>query len=166
MADVKTTPALMAEYEATANIYDTFIRPNHTSGMGALLPRYPGFRRLYCSRRWLVADSGQFAAERTKTWRWRKPTFGSGSRITDSAIGTGNPTRHAFKTTLTLDDNGQAYAWNYANPVLPGDYFVPSPTSEDASHGNIDVLFAIEAYQQGMVFRQPIWPASKTHLHK
>ena len=59
---------------------------------------------------------------------------------------------NAFKATLTLDDNGQAYAWNYANPVLPGDYFIPSPASEDGSHGNIDVLFAIESYQQGIVF--------------
>ena len=55
-----------------------------------------------------------------------------------------------FASTLKLVDNGQAYDWDYADPILPSDYYATG--AEDTSHGNIDVLFATGDFQHGLVF--------------
>ena len=56
----------------------------------------------------------------------------------------------AFKSKLTLV-TGDAYEWNYYDPLLVSDYVV-CPGVEDTSHGNIDIATAITAYRAGITF--------------
>lgn len=56
----------------------------------------------------------------------------------------------AFKSKLTVVD-GDAYRWNYCDPMLPTDY-IHYTAEEDTSHGNIDIATSITAYRAGITF--------------
>jgi hypothetical protein len=56
---------------------------------------------------------------------------------------------YAWKAHLTLV--GGRYDWNYSDPMLPSDTH-PGTGSEDTSHANIEVGFALDAHALGVVF--------------
>lgn len=59
---------------------------------------------------------------------------------------------NAFRTSLRT--NGNRYEWNYMEIVLPSDPPGRFIKLEDASHGNLDIDFAIDLYQSGLVFKE------------
>ena len=62
---------------------------------------------------------------------------------------------NTFKSELKLVDNGQAYGWNYANPILPGDSFATRQRGFEPCQ-----------YRRAVCDRcQPEWLALQRHRH-
>jgi hypothetical protein len=151
-AYVGQTPALKAAYGSVAANYVAFIQTN-------ILPKWEPYYQMIddASGTYVFPNDNSsyyplnslphnqsLALGRTFLW-----LYAATGDPNDAARATqiGN----SFKNWLSLDDGGRAYVWNYGDAMLDGDTYDLSHY-EDTSHANIEVGFAVDASQLGLVF--------------